>query len=331
MSDTSKLKEYLEYNHRLPEDVLLGHLVVTTVPDGAYPRDELCQLLKDAGLHDKYVPKLSSPLDGFRKATHRREKYYTTSRGWPGILRVETITSPSKEQVWKSVARKEQDPNKPALRFSQVGTIRMWRSIRKVGPKGRYVDNSSARLLSVLDILPDLDEPERNTITEFMREIESDYAKYTTTLSGSSIRTILRNFFTDMNGVLIKPSLWFVPQSNSRQLELLQNVIDCLGDTRLELIPLVDLKDQRDNLVRALSSDTEEQLLKLATQISGLMKQKSIPPSRYAEYLKKFKEATDRMETYEQQLGLKAEVRQSLVDVVRGQLNNVNKRLMEEA
>ena len=65
---TSALGQYLDEAGNLPQDVLLGTLVLYTISDGEYSLADLTEQWEDLGLPSGYLPVAAKPIDAYRKA-----------------------------------------------------------------------------------------------------------------------------------------------------------------------------------------------------------------------------------------------------------------------
>lgn len=324
----SSLKNYIGKTGKLPDDALLGHLSVTTVLESAFPRDEIVELFKDIGLDASLVPPVSTPLDAFNKASRKREYEYEMENGSKGLLRAEDVTSPNPREIaMRAIVRKEQVRTRSALDYTSLGEVRLFLPPRKGA--SRTTDPKGAKFHALLNEQGRAEA--KGPLMAFLRQIETDYHKYLETIGGDAVRKLIRTYLRKhLNAVKIKESVYFVPISHHEELSRLQLATQHIEGCTLDLIPLVDLADQREHIIRAFQEDTEEQYSALAAELIKLQQTK-VTPGAYARLLERYNALTARTSTYEGALGEAAVRTSTTVDTVRKILANLGRTMTEGA
>jgi len=325
------LHEHIAKTDELPTDLLLGHLAVSTIQDLAYPRDQLVKLFESLGLDTGLVPELSTPVNAFYKATNaysraasRKDCTYEMPNGSLGILRTEEVTSPSpREIIIRTIVRKEQKQNRPALDFTRVGEIRLYRPARR-GRNGK-TEAKSARLLTMVN-KEGLARYEQKQVAAFLGRLEEEYTRQCTSLNGDAMRHMLMNYVRGpLQGVAIKPAVTFIPIRHAEHLKRLTEAIKHIEGTQLDLIPMVDLGDQRDIIVRAAQEATEVELTGLAARL----REASASPASLVRMREQYDALTARTATYREMLGEAIERTSTASDIVQALLRNLAKKVFE--
>lgn len=318
------LSEHVAATDTLPQDLLLGHLAVTTVHNLAYPRDDLVTLFESLGLDPEHIPPLSTPAGAFAKATNRQEFEYEMPNGSLGVLRTEDVTSPNpREVVLKAIVRKEQGRTRPLLDFQRVGEVRLYRPVRK-GRGGRVLVES-ARFLALLDRENTL-RHEQKHVAAFLQHLEARYVRYCTTLDGHGMRALLTSYLRGpLQAVPLKPSVNFVPIRHADVVKKLAQAAAAIEGVQLDLIPMVDLGNQREIVVRAVQESTEAEL----TQLAARLREASASPSTLVRLREQYDELMARTATYREMLGEAVARTSSASDIVQALLRDLAHRVFE--
>lgn len=328
----SGLKKYLDDTGRLPSDAVLGDLAITTISEGAYDRDSLEELFKDLGLDTELIPPTSTAMDAFNKATRRKDFEYDMSNGSTGYIQIDEVTSPNpNEFVGRMLTRREKVKGRPALGFDKIGEVRLYRGVRR--GTNRRVDDSAARLqilLATNDPNLEMSNAEAATIREFAATIKADYEQFTQTVDGNAMRKMIRTYLrSKLDAVKVKDSVYFVPAMHQDELGRLREAMGLITGCQLDLIPLVDLKDQREHVMRAFQEDTEEALKSLAVEMQKAHTA-GITPKVLIRLRGQYEEVMARVNTYASTLGESAVRTTSTSDVVTGLMASLSHALLNQ-
>jgi len=289
----SSLSKYLTSSGRLPEDALLGYLALTTGADGAHDREALVEEFQKAGLDAKRIPQPSRSIDAFKKATRAHDKaQWPLGQGVTAVARLEEAKARNPEVEVRIIMRHKRDDVRGALTdWERLGELRFFRAVR-VGDK---VDESSARLQLVVE--PDLEAAERERVIQMAGRIKMEWERFRTTLDGVKIRTLLLDYLKSLQAIQLKPSVNFVPVAHAPQLHALSEAIRVLNGCRVDLIPLVDLADQRERLLEAFTSEHSEDMSDLVAKMQEARK-KNVSPLVYSQLRARYDELTSRAARY---------------------------------
>lgn len=305
-------------------DSLLGYVLISTCVDGQYDREEIVELFESLDLDSSLVPDVAVPTDAFNKAvTANRTFKYRTNAGDAISISVDEVTSarPS-EYIVRALVRKNQASKRSALNFDVMGDLTLY----KAPKRGGRIDHSGARLgfsATARAALPeDVTDDEIKKIRGFVDDIRADYDRYRTYLDVSKIGRLVDQYLKKLGAVRLKDSVRFVPLGHGDEALRLCQAISSIGNCRLEELPLVDMKNQRQMIVRAFHEDTHQALTSLSAEIA---KANEVPtPSKLARARGAYNDLLARSRSYEQILGEVEAHTASLHDVVRANLHTLS-------
>jgi hypothetical protein len=322
----SPIKQYLDSTGKLPEDALLGYIAFTLGSDGDHDRDALVEEFKSRGLNHSLIPPTSRAVDAFKKAIANYAKFsYPMTRTTTAHLLFREVAAPNPTEVsLRAIMREERCDAKSSLSYEKVGEVKLYRGPRRKG----QVDDSGARFSWGLAGGDVLSGPERARLMELGGLIKSDYERYMTYLEGIRIRALILEFLRkECQSVALKASVHFVPIAQAEKLHLFAEAIGTLEDCKVDLVPLVDLVDARDQVLEALQQDTEATL---GTLLEDLNKARAgnTTPKTYAALRQRYDAIMQRSEQYAELLDLSVERTHGATDVARAMLNQISRQFM---
>lgn len=323
----SPIKQYLDSTGKLPEDALLGYIAFTLGADGEHDRDKLVTEFEHRGLPPHYVPPLSRASDAFKKAIRGAQEFsYPTSATTTARILFREVSSPNPDEVsLRAIMREERNDAKSRLAYDKVGEVKLYR-----GPKRNGVrDDSGARFSWGLSA--GVVDRERLLLTELGAGVKADYDRYRSTLEGTRVRALILDFLRrETQSVPLKASVHFVPIAHAKTLHLFAEVIGTLDGCRIDLVPLVDLVDQREHVLEALQQDTEAQLADL---LADLRKAQSVntTPKTYAALRQRYDAIMARSTAYADLLDTSIERTNGVTDVARAMLTKLTNEFIANA
>lgn len=323
----SPMKKYLDSTGSLPEDVLLGYIAFTLGADGEHDREKLVAEFEHRGLPSHYVPPLSRAGDAFKKAIRIGQDYtYPMSATTRANILFREVAAPNPAEVTlRAVMREERNDSKSRLSFQKVGEAKLYR-----GPKRQGVrDDSGARFQWSLSA--DVQGAERERLTGLGAAIKASYDRYRNTLEGTRVRALILDFLRhETQSVPLKASVHFVPVQHAKTLHEFAGAIGTLEGCRIDLVPLVDLIDQREHVLEALQQDNEAQLADL---LGDLRKAQggNATPKTYAALRQRYDAIMARSTQYADLLDTSIERTNGVTDVARAMLTKLTNEFIATA
>lgn len=324
---SSPIKQYLDSTGKLPEDALLGFIAFTLGADGEHDRDKLVAEFEHRALPAHYVPPLSRASDAFKKAIRNAQEFsYPTSATTTARILFREVSSPNPEEVsLRAIMREERNDAKSRLAYDKVGEVKLYR-----GPKRNGVrDDSGARFS--WGLAPNVVDRERMLLTELGAGVKADYDRYRSTLEGTRVRALILDFLRrETQSVPLKASVHFVPIAHAKTLHSFAEVIGTLEGCRIDLVPLVDLVDQRDHVLEALQQDTEAQLADLLADLRKAQSTNTTPKT-YAALRKRYDAIMSRSTAYAELLDTSIERTNGVTDVAKAMLAKLTNEFITNA
>lgn len=323
----SPIKQYLDSTGKIPEDALLGYLAFTLGADGEHDRDKLVAEFEHCGLSTVHIPPLSRAVDAFKKAIRGAQEFsYPASSTTTVRLLFREVDSPNPDEVsLRTIMREERDDAKSRLAYDKVGEVKLYRGPRRNGTR----DDSGARFAWAL--AGNVTDHERTVLTELGAGVKADYERYRTSLEGTRVRALILEFLRkEVQSVALKASVHFVPIAHAKTLHAFAEAIGTLEGCRVDLVPLVDLVDQREHVLAALQQDNEAQLADL---LSDLRKAQSsnTTPKTFAALRSRYDAIMARSNHYADLLDTSIERTNGVTDVAKAMLAKLTNEFIANA
>ena len=315
----STFRAYLDQAGELPREVLLGHVVMYTITDRPYDLDRLTELFDQLDIDKRFLPAGCKPVDAYKKATNDADDFeYTLRNGNVAHVLVRDVASDN-EVIVRHLVREVRDSGRRRLAHDTVGEAVFYR------PKfenGLAVQDSYRFRLN---IMIDPRNPERGPLQSVVDKIDASFTRHLAYLDGMKIRAMVREYIRAIDGIELKPSVYFIPVGQYDELRKLTELIRLVGnDCVMQLMPLVDLAEQRDMVINAWQSEAEDALKSLVEKIAKLREsRKKITPEAFAKIRAEYDVIMERGTEYRKHLNLAVDVTEGVAEVAFSQLTSL--------
>jgi len=293
MTQTSDLRTYLDNNHELPADCVLGHICWFTVGDAAYDAKKLVDDFDRLNLNAHMLPVAIRPDDAFEKATKEIDRFkYSVYGGNTAEILIREVNRDVRT-ITRHMIREVKDQSGRRLLYDKVGELVFY----KGQARGGVVDQASVRVSARLD--NSLSPSEHAVLTPVIDRFDEAYIRYRDFHDGQKIRGVLRSYLVYLNAVAMKPSVYFVHSSRADELARLKEFADGMGSCSMMLLPQPDLPLLRQDIIDAFAEEAEKDLAAVVTEIAKLRatRRGNIRPEAFAkvkgEYDRVMRKATE--------------------------------------
>jgi hypothetical protein len=260
----SGLKTYIEEHGKLPPDCVLGHIAWFTVGDDLYDAKKISDDFDKLGLNPSYLPPSISPTDAFLKASTDIGgfEYAVAGDNTARVLIRDVVKD--KERVIRHIVREVVDAKNVQLLYEEVGELTFYKPAMRNG----HIDNSAARYR--VSMSKTLVQEELDILGDLVAKFEAEYIRHRDFHDGQKIRGVVRNYLLYLNGIAMKPSVYFVHNTRADELENLQTFVNGLSPTglaSLTMLPLADLPSLRTEVVDTFQREAVKDLERLAEDI----------------------------------------------------------------
>lgn len=307
-------------DNELPREALLGHIVLYTINDAQYEQDKIANWFTELGLDASFLPAASKPIDAYRKATNDADDFeYTLTDGNVAHILVRDVLSNDKV-VERHLIREIRDGRKRALAHSKVGEAVFYRPNLS---KGRAVQDTHRFRINVLK--NELTPGERAPLQTVVDQISASFDRHMYFLDGMKVRSMVREYIKSLNGIELKPSVYFIPIAQADELAKVTALVDRLGhDCSMQLIGLMDTVKQRDIVIKAWQSETEDALKELVGRIAHLRAtRKKITPDAFAKIRSEYDAILARGEEYRKALALSVDTTEGAAEIAFSHLDKL--------
>ena len=297
------IREYLNGISELPEDILLGRIVMFTVTDEPLLHSDVERWFTELKLNPSYLPAQNRAVDAFKKATTDVDKTeYDLPHDQKAILLTRPVTADN-EMVVRFIVREKRDS-----RRRKLGHDKAIEAVFYKGSKiGGVVQKGSERIR--LTRVNDALDPSGSEIAEVQKAIDliqDRYDHYYKYLDGQKVRGMIRNYLKYLNAIEIKGGVYFIHKNRTDELMRLRELVNrCGGGCHMDQIPLVDLDNERKIIVEAFQREAEEELDTLVREIAFVRQtRKNVTPEAYAKLKGKYELVMGQAMEYQRTLGL---------------------------
>lgn len=283
----STLHEYLTDAGELPEDVLLGRIVLFTIADGRTKYADIEKWFDELNLNKAMMPVENKPVDAFRKATSdlNGDSYPLPNSGLEASLLCRDVTT-NDNYVRRQITREIRDSRKKKLSYDEAITCTFYRATRSENGKPKRGER-----LQVTVRHDNLSLSEHKTVENLAESIKERFLDYYEYLDGNKVRATVRKYLKHLNGIELKGGVYFVHISRDEELQRLATLVDERLDDGcyMQTIPMVDLEKERTFIARAFEREASQSLQEITKEARSLLEtRKSITPTMYQKMKERF-------------------------------------------
>ena len=284
MSKHSPLRDYIDEMNDLPVDVLLGRIVVYTITEEQVKRSDLEQWFTELNLDQTFLPHPNKRHDSFKKATKDLDKESYAMRGQRTAHLMCREVNATPDYITRQITREVRDSGRRKLNYDSAITCTFYRPNPERG-------EDSARLQ--ISVLADQLEPDEvKLVQSYAQLIYKQYEHHYEFMDSQKVRGMVRNYLKKLNAVEIKPGVYYVSCTRDDELTRLSNLVQRLGGgCHMNMIPIVNLKREREFITHVFEREAEQALSALTKEAKELMAtRKSITPAMYAKIRERYDE-----------------------------------------
>ena len=300
-------------NADIPKEMLLGNLLFMNIKDMKLSEKELNDEFVAAGLSSSYINKIK-PSDVFRRATSsiKGKSCILTKSGIKSVINIDEVCSDN-DKIIRIASLHGIDEKNEDIEFEKMLSFRFDRYTKKM----KFT--ISSQHLS-------------NDALQIAQEVEARFNEWCIYHNKDTIRNLINRIVTSMHPVNLMPTgiCKFIPLNSSDTLHKLHKLISnmsvyCInqGDENLvEIIPIIDTKDQRDLITKNYSLEITEEMNDLASALSKVISKGSLTSKQASAYINKFAELKQKANEYDDMLGIYSENIQKQIKVSLDLIND---------
>lgn len=277
------LAQYLTQAGQLPEDVLLGRIVLFTILDQGVLATELENLFTRYHLDPKLLPPPIRTIDAFSKATSEAKESYALNDGRTATVLCREVVK-NKEYTRRQITREIRDNKRKRLEYSAGLTCTY-----HVGAQRLQITLNSDQLL----------HGEKQHMEAIAADIQRRFNRYCDTHDGDKIRAVVRNYLRrPLNAVEIKGGVYFVHYRHDDELQRLTQMVHEIG-CQIHAIPIVNLASERAFIAQAFEAQASAALHDLAREARLLTEEgRKITANLYDKFKERFDDVMLRAEEH---------------------------------
>lgn len=323
--DQRALKDYLNGITELPENILLGRLVMFTISDTGVLLSDMTKWFEDLDLNSSFLPGDIRPVDAFKKATHEiNEHTYKLQDGTDAILLTRKVAT-TREELTRGIVREiRNSAHKKLSHDIAIDTTFYKPTMVNGSPR---TGSERIRLTRINDHLRPEEIPH---IDAAMQQIDKSYQHHSQFMDSNKVRGVVREYLKYLNALEIKGGVYFVNKNRTKELLRLREMVKLCGSgCRMDLIPLVDTLNEREIIIEAFQREAEESLLDLVKTISHVEStRKVVTPEAYAKAKTEYDSIMSQAREYQRTLKLTQTRTADAAELALDSLTNLQKRLL---
>ena len=319
---SSPLRDYIDQIGDLPDDILLGRMVLFTISDEPVKLADVVKWFDELHLDERYLPAQNKAQDAFKKATSEAKNVYEMSKGREGHCMSRDVTH-TPDFVRRQITREIKDSRNKVLSYDRAIDCTFYKPTDAK-------DQSTSRLhIQINESV--LESGELDSIKTVAQEIWTRFYRYFNYLDGQKLRATVRNYLKHLNAIEIKGGVYFVSIMHDGELSALSDLIDRFGgDCAMNTLPIVDLERERTFITRVFEREASQALNDLTKETKALIAERgSISMSTYdrmrARYDEVLNNATEHMAT----LRVSQDVTAAAAELAQGELLRLQEKALQ--
>lgn len=284
-------------NQEIPQEMLLGNLLFINLADMKIPAADLKQIFANNSIPESYVRDISQ-ADAFRRATSSiKNKTIVASDGNVVRVEIDEVRCDS-DGIKRMIGIKRIDSQAEDVSYQPVGEI--------------IFD----RHLGICTALPysNLNSHDFNEVYNLCNEVNNRYNDWSVYHNKDTVKNIVNRIISDTHPINLMPTglCKFTPHTSA---QLLYSLKDALGEMNayslsnsreniMEIIPIIDTKEQRDLVNRNFRAEMTDELMGMVNELRDVLQKKQKISSRSAaSYIERLKANEAKIQDYESLLG----------------------------
>lgn len=308
------LRQFMDTQGALPPECTLGYITWFAVEDAPYDAAHLEAEFDRLNLNKSMLPPPLRPDDAFEKATKEIDKFkYDVIGGSTATIMIREVSRDSR-QIVRQLTREIKDSSNKVLDYAKVGELVFYKAQTRNG----VVDLASARYRATL--VNSLSPSERDVLTHVVSLFDAAYIRYRDFHDGQKIRGILRTYLLHLNGVQMKPSVYFVHAERVEELKRLQEFANGLQTTSLLLLPQPDLQELREEVVEVFQKESAKELAAVVAEIQKIREGGKVTPAAYLRLREEYDRVIAKATEYSRTLQISQDTTSGAAEVAHMQL-----------
>lgn len=287
-------------NQEIPQDMLLGNLLFTSLIDMKIPVADLISIFQSNNIPDTYVRTISE-ADAFRRVSSSIKNRILFINAGTERVRVEVDEVKSDtDGIKRIIGVKKVDEVAEDISYEPVGEIIFNRSNNVCVATPLLAQNNSDYQL----------------IRDLCNEVENKYQEWSVYHNKDTVRNIINRIITDTHPVNLMPTglCKFIPQGST---DLLYNMKSALIEMQayactptmsrniMEIIPVIDTEEQRNLIEKNFTAEITDELFNFTQELKDVLQKKQVLSTRTANaYIEKFNILKEKAKEYESLLGI---------------------------
>lgn len=290
-------------NQEIPQEMLLGNLVFINLTDMKIPDTDLKQIFASNGITKSYVRDISQ-ADAFRRASSsvKNKKINIINNNGQlkdAKLEVDEVRC-DENSIKRIIGMKLVDQINEDIAYEPVAEIVFNRS------------------MGTCTAIPTVSSSDQNfsVYETICKDCQDKYQEWSMFHNKDTVRNIINRIIADTHPINLMPTglCKFSPSSKSNLLYSLKASLNDMSSFSLkntenimEIIPIIDTKEQRDLVNKNFQMEISDELLGLAMELKNVLQKKQKISSRSAaSYIEKYKMYQDKIQDYESLLNVYA-------------------------
>lgn len=259
----------------LPQDAILGHIVWFTIADQPHDLAQMQEEFDRLRLDTSLLPIRPSALQAYEKActkTVSAAKPYSIDAARVGEIITVREQSRDINTVHRVMVREVRDvDSKVRLSYQPIGSLYLSRPVVQnlggslVGVRGQ---RNGHRLRADIDDTALVPGEDRAEIEAFIKTWYAEFDRLFNYVDGDRVRKCVRNYIEFLNGIQMKPGVYFVHRTREAELNALEEFVGTLAGCSMEVFPIPEVAKLRKSVIAAWEREAVEEYQKVVAAIA---------------------------------------------------------------
>lgn len=323
----SEMRDYLDKVSELPNDVLLGRVVMFTVADmNPVTHADIQAWFGQLQLNTAYLPAVNRAVDAFKKATRKvdRVEYDRTSSGTKGVLLVRDVSTDD-EMIVRHLVREVVDAQRRKLSHDKVAELVFYKAQMHKGK----VQPGTERVRLTME--QSVDAEDAIHVRKALTDVQTQYEHEVKYIDSNKLRATIREYLKYLNAIEIKGGVYFIHINRTDELMRLRDLVNrCGAGTRMDQIPILDLDNERQMVIEAFQREAEQALNDLSTEIATVRAtRQKVTPSMYAKLRGEYDKVINQALEYQRTLRINQDRTSAAAELALDSLTELQKAFLE--
>jgi hypothetical protein len=328
-NQSESLENYSAAAAAVPDEALLGSLVLFSIGGADVNLEEARQELTNLGLDTGPLRKRLRPIDAFKKATKELEKTFDVEDHVQLKFEVVQVGQDGETSHRHLIARRISTKPGQKRRVVYDASAEMVYH-RGSGWVNGAVEDDRVEVVRRDPVGLDLNAEQEAWLAAGLSALAQRIEHWKTHLDSHAVRTYVRDYVTGLHAIQVAPNggLYFIRQTHKEELGNLAEWVRSHG-FEFRRIPLLDLVDQREMLADAFENEALAEVQRLSGEVDKILSDsgRKVRESTYDDYMTAYGELVIKAQDTAEMLNIRSEIATKQIATLKERVMKLTERI----